>query len=135
MEMEFEFVLFTARYAAMRDAYGVAVQTSVGEPKMSVDASRKDNFKQLAPYGINFGAPRETFEKRYRERLEKKDLTFYETVFLQIATRHDCGNLVLLCYEDITKPGKWCHRRMFAQWWEDQTGIHVPDIDSQGTLL
>lgn len=35
---------------------------------------------------------------------------------------------VLLCWEDITKPGQWCHRRMVAEWLQDRLGIDIPEI-------
>jgi hypothetical protein len=35
---------------------------------------------------------------------------------------------VLLCWEDLTKPDEWCHRRMIAEWFEDALGIHVPEV-------
>ncbi len=25
--------------------------------------------------------------------------------------------VVLCCYEDVRKPGEWCHRLVFAEWW------------------
>lgn len=34
---------------------------------------------------------------------------------------------VLLCWEDVTKPDQWCHRRMVAEWFEDQLGVIVPE--------
>lgn len=35
---------------------------------------------------------------------------------------------VLLCWEDVTKPDQWCHRRMVADWFEDQLGVKVPEF-------
>ena len=37
--------------------------------------------------------------------------------------------LVLLCYEDLTKPGLRCHRRLFANWWCENTGDVVPELE------
>lgn len=34
---------------------------------------------------------------------------------------------VLLCHENIHKPGQWCHRRMVADWFENELGILVPE--------
>ena len=36
-------------------------------------------------------------------------------------------DVVLLCYEDLTKPGEWCHRRIVAEWFEHHLGIEVPE--------
>jgi hypothetical protein len=35
----------------------------------------------------------------------------------------------LLCFEDLTKPGLWCHRRPFANWWLENTGEVVPELE------
>lgn len=44
----------------------------------------------------------------------------------------DAGNdrLVLLCFEDVDQPGKSCHRRMLATWWQEHTGDVVPELES-----
>ena len=34
---------------------------------------------------------------------------------------------VLLCWEDLSKPNEWCHRRMIAEWLEQELGISVPE--------
>lgn len=36
-------------------------------------------------------------------------------------------NPVLLCYEDLSKPGEWCHRRMVAAWLEEHNTCQVPE--------
>jgi len=36
--------------------------------------------------------------------------------------------VVLLCHEDLSKPGAWCHRRMFAEWWTQHTGDMVEEL-------
>ena len=41
-------------------------------------------------------------------------------------------DFALLCYEkyhDITAGIKFCHRRFFAAWWEQKTGITIPEFD------
>jgi hypothetical protein len=36
--------------------------------------------------------------------------------------------LVLLCYENLQKPEKWCHRTMFAEWWKEKTGEVIEEL-------
>ncbi len=38
---------------------------------------------------------------------------------------------VLLCHENISKPGQWCHRRMVSLWFERELGIVVPEMVMQ----
>ena len=34
---------------------------------------------------------------------------------------------ILLCWEPLKKPGEWCHRRMVAEWFEQNLGVSVPE--------
>jgi hypothetical protein len=34
---------------------------------------------------------------------------------------------VLLCFEDLRKPGLWCHRRLVAEWLERALGVEVAE--------
>jgi hypothetical protein len=52
------------------------------------------------------------------------------------ALLYDAGNdhLVLLCFEDVDQPGKSCHRRMLATWWQEHTGDVVPELEPSCAL-
>ncbi len=42
------------------------------------------------------------------------------------------GDIALLCYEsigDITSGEKFCHRRIFAAWYESKMGVSIPEYD------
>lgn len=133
-EMEMPgFQLFTARYSNMRDGFGVAVRTSIGEPKFPYDASRRDEVKELMPYGLFGEEDKQLFMNGYLRRLENAGVEKLTRRFVEIAKRHDCPQLVLLCYEDVSK--SWCHRTMFAQWWEIETKQEVIELEPQATLL
>lgn len=36
--------------------------------------------------------------------------------------------VVLCCYEDVRKPGEWCHRLVFAEWWFKRTGEKIIEL-------
>ena len=36
--------------------------------------------------------------------------------------------VVLCCYEDVRKPGEWCHRLVFAEWWLQRTGEMIEEL-------
>jgi len=38
------------------------------------------------------------------------------------------GPYALLCYESLGKPGVFCHRQIFAEWWREQTGEVVSEL-------
>jgi hypothetical protein len=70
------------------------------------------------------------FTRSYRARLDEFGVGHFRRVFSEIARKHDKLSLALLCYEDLTKPGEFCHRRVFAQWWQEQTGQEVPELQA-----
>ena len=39
--------------------------------------------------------------------------------------------IALLCFEDLRKSELWCHRTMFAEWYEQQTGQKVEELQEQ----
>lgn len=121
----------TSRYAA-RDlilASGLApVATSVGLPKFATGYQIADHAKLLAPYGLLDIDDEDEFTRRYVERLERYGAHKILGVLAGIARREQTRGVALLCWEDLTKPDAWCHRRVLADWIEQQTGQHVPEL-------
>ena len=37
-------------------------------------------------------------------------------------------DIVFCCYEDVRKPGEWCHRLVFAEWWYEKTGVRIEEL-------
>jgi hypothetical protein len=100
------------------------------------------------------------FTAHYRARLDKVGPDALRRLFHAISARHGGARLVLLCFEDVLtdlrgpgarKPGRpahttareprslprgsgrslgFCHRRVFATWYEEQTGHHVPELST-----
>lgn len=71
---------------------------------------------RLAPAWKWLQMPREEYDRRFRKWLRRLD---------PWALYQELGdNAVLLCYE---APGKWCHRRLVAEWFENELGIVVPE--------
>lgn len=60
---------------------------------------------------------RETFRRRYMERLGRIDLS-------GLAQKFPRGDVVLLCYE---KDPVTCHRSILAEWFRDSLGISVQE--------
>ncbi len=126
---------------------------------MEIYTSRWAN-KELAhlnvvPVGISRGIPRWPLPYRYRllrllapsrETFALQDLKEFEQAYLagleeigskkiaralrKISDGHGGRPLALLCYENI-HAGETCHRRMFADWWKEQTGQEVPELDGR----
>lgn len=64
----------------------------------------------------------EDFEREYLAQLDAIGVDGIRQILEEVG-----GDMVLLCYENVVK-GERCHRRMFAAWWEKQTGEEVPEL-------
>jgi hypothetical protein len=119
-------ILRTGRYTTHRPESGVAVATSIGQPKWPLPYPLKHELRDLMPFGL-FGRdlPPHDFEAGYRRRLDRLGVDRLREQFEAIAADHPGAPLVLLCWE---KPGEPCHRRVFADWWREQTGQNVPEV-------
>jgi len=117
--------LATSRYqnaADIVESGALPVGITVGNPRFKLGYKLACIAKEFAPVGIPREVDDEEFERQYRARLESFGVERLRNRLSDIAIAHDRTYLVLLCYEDLTKPGEICHRRMFAEWWREQTG-------------
>jgi hypothetical protein len=125
--------LATSRYQAadLIEASGrAAVGITLGYPRWKLRYPVVANLRQLAPTRemIHVGEA-SIFEEMYRNRLD--DLGFAEArrLLSDCVERANNEHLILACYEDLTKPGLRCHRRLFANWWQEHTGEVVPELE------
>ncbi|MFF4050421.1 hypothetical protein ACFYZ5_27650 [Streptomyces chartreusis] len=72
--------------------------------------------------------PEPEFTAAYRADLNRLEPERIAARLRQITDAEGDHRLVLLCYEDLTKPGLWCHRRIFAAWWKEATGDEVREL-------
>lgn len=81
------------------------------------------------------------FTRVYRTDLDQLGPARIALRMWEIADAEGDHRLVLLCFQDLAKPGLWCHRRVFAAWWKDVTGDEVRELSpmvgghEQGTLM
>ena len=122
--------LATSRYADFHPSMGVPVRITVGRPRFALRYEIAANVPELAPYGGIFDIrdDRDEFTRRYRARLDQIGVDAIFAKLERIAAEHDGRRLVLLCFEDLTKPGEWCHRRIAAEWIEEQPGIAILEV-------
>ncbi len=120
--------LATGRYSTFELAMGVPVATSLGRPKFSITYALDEEVGALKPWGLlGKGLSEDEFTARYRGRLDKTGVGKLQRVFHAISRKYDGARLVLLCFEDV-HAGQFCHRRVFAEWWEEYTGQRVPEV-------
>jgi Protein of unknown function, DUF488 len=102
----------------------VPVGISVGEPRFPLNYTPV-YLRRLAPWGLLEVHNRGEFAQRYRDRLDAVGIDAVRRQFRTISADHDSRGLVLLCFEPI---GQFCHRRVFAEWFEQQDGQPVPEL-------
>lgn len=120
----------TARYSnkAINNEKYTPVQVSVGTPKFPLHYHLKDRCMIITPaYQIIKIEDEEEYKKQYIAQLEKHGIEKIRWVLRQMA--EPGKQIVLLCYEDVRKEGVWCHRRMFAEWYEAKTGNKVEELE------
>jgi hypothetical protein len=113
--------LATSRYQAadlIETSGRAAVGITRGYPRFRLRYPVVANLRQLAPtremLAIGDAC---TFDKMYQDRLD------------DCVERANNERLLLLCYEDLTKPGLRCHRRLLSAWWHEKTGEVVPELE------
>lgn len=85
------------------------------------------NLRILAPSWSLFREnDRERFESGYWDQLERTGL---RKIKMALNSIDDEGkDVVLCCYEDVRDPKQFCHRTVFAKWWEEKTGEAIPEL-------
>ncbi len=123
--------LFTSRWAnrGLARLPIVPVGISWGTPKFPVPYPYR-LARLLAPSRETFALrDDEAFEESYLAGLEEIGPEKIAAVLTKISDEVGGRPLALLCYEDV-HAGQVCHRRMFAAWWEEQTGQVVKELGS-----
>lgn len=121
--------VYTSRYANPELAAGdyTVVGVTRGAPKFALKYNLSGNIIQIAPPGWLFSENnRERFTPQYFWHMEKTGVTRIKDILEQyLALGKD---VVLCCYEDVRKQDEWCHRLVFAEWWETKTGIRIVEL-------
>jgi hypothetical protein len=123
--------LWTARYAnpTLAEHVGAKVQASLGAPKFRLPYELHQ-LLELAPAGWMLNMPEAAYAIAYARLLETRGgATMMRSRFAEVARTAGVDQLVLCCFEDVRKPGVWCHRRILAAWLEQQTGEPVNELD------
>jgi len=127
--------LYTARYADFDRAWGVPVRTSVGAPKWWHGPPLEHLAEATpAPWMLDIEDPTR-FARHFFGQLDRVGPERLSERFGQISASHGCRPLVVCCFEDVTRPGVWCHRQLLSSWIEDRLGVEVPELSRQPSLL
>ncbi|MEU4028044.1 hypothetical protein [Streptomyces anulatus] len=134
--------LFTNRFQEFQPPQGVPVRITLGGVRFKLPYSLTHSVRELAPRRNYLHKSEPEFTAAFRSDLDQLGPDRIAARLRQIAEAEGDHRLVLLCFEDLAKPGLWCHRRTFAAWWKDRTGDEVRELSpmpdggyQQGTLL
>lgn len=105
----------------------IMCRTTVGNIRGQLPYPVMD-MRLIAPFGVFGISAKDVFEPLYVKRLNDLGVDRILRQMQRFADVTKKDSLVLLCFEDVTKPDAWCHRRMFADWWLQQTGEIVEEI-------
>jgi hypothetical protein len=102
----------------------VAIRISVGHPRWKLPYQVAGAIPGLAPDRAWIGIERAEYDPLYRAKL---DAAGVEKIRAEIRALTDERPAVLLCFESLMD-GAWCHRRIFADWWQEKTGEIVAEL-------
>lgn len=119
----------TASWFAYRPDMGLAIRASLGMPKKGF-AHPLEELRVATPHPSYFRASDEEFERRFLEQLNRAGVVTIRRKLQEFADSHGATTVVLLCFE---RDRADCHRGMFAQWWEDQTGERIEELGYRPT--
>lgn len=77
---------------------------------------------------------RDAYEKLYIAKLDRDSDRIDETLN-RLETAAGSRDVVLMCFEDLSRPGNWCHRRMFADWWHARHGFLPPEVGRKSLVV
>lgn len=124
--------VFTSRYADYRPDWGVAVRTSVGSPR-GWRYGPLVNLRSVAPYGLRHVTERAEFTALYLARLELTGPDAIHSQLREISDSRDGRPPILCCFEDVRKPGVWCHRQLLGEWLHARLGIDVVELSGSSS--
>jgi len=133
--------LATSRYASrdlVLQSGRVPIGITVGNPRWPLGYQLACNLRALAPTRSMLGLPTDIFEQTYRARLDDLGVEAIRALLQRCCYEAGNDRLCLLCFENLDEPGKSCHRRMFAAWWQEHIGEVVPELEPdvrQGKLF
>lgn len=126
-----EVPVVTARYSnkTLRDPEKfVVVRTSLGSPKFEMANPPAYVLSPMMPRFEMLKMERPEYELAYRRMLAGVGVAKFWEELNRLVLANPDKVVALCCYEDIRKPNEWCHRRIFAEWFAEQTGYEIPEL-------
>jgi hypothetical protein len=125
--------IYTSRFSNPQLNTGnyTAVRICVGAPRWRLPYTIAGEINALKPFGLfgqsKYDNDKDGFRREYFKLLQNSGV---DSIARQLSAFERQGkSVVLLCYEDVRKgENDWCHRIMFAEWWQEQTGEVIEEL-------
>lgn len=112
--------IWTSRYenqAAIARSKVIPVRITVGKPRFRLRHELAEEIHPFKPAGALFQMKdKEELRRALYARLNQVGIEEVRRILHDISSRHGDRDLVLPCFEDVKKPGEWCHRQLIADW-------------------
>lgn len=121
-------MIYTSRYAnpLLKSGDYTVVGITRGAPKFPLKYKLAGNIIEIAPPGYLFNVyDRAKFTPPYFMHMDRTGAERIQRILDSYANETP---LVLCCFEDVRKPGEWCHRLVFAEWWLKRTGEMIEEL-------
>jgi len=100
------------------------VRISIGNPRWKLPYEIAGKIPELMPTRDMLGMEFKEYQKIYLNMLEDVGIDKIKKILKQFGNK-----VILLCFENISKDTEtWCHRRMFAEWYESKTGTKIAEL-------
>ena len=108
----------------------LVVQTSVGEPRFGTQPEWEMETIKPPVAILRGGLDQAAYTAGYIAHLETVGVPAIRAELdqLQGEASKTGREVVLCCFESLKKPGQYCHRRIFAEWWAGKTGQAIPEL-------
>lgn len=104
------------------------VRTSIGAPRWG---QADGDLLELAPTRDMLDLEETPYRRKYVSLLKKVGVDAIRNELSRLSKKAAGRTLVLCCFESLSEEnvedGQFCHRRIFADWWEKQTGEVIPE--------
>lgn len=124
--------LATCSYTEFRPDMGTPIRFTVGYPRfLKLDYKIAGWARLISPTKDMLSLPKDAYTLAYRRILAGAGV---DAIRRQLADLTDGTDVaVLLCFERLNERAKnggenWCHRTMFAAWWQERTGEEVLEL-------
>lgn len=121
--------IYTGTYQRFEAHMGVPVRSTVGLPRFGLKYVLAGHWVSVTPQRawLTDKVNEADFRRMYRHKLHKIGVDRVMQEAEDIATFAGDNRVVALCFDDLRKPGMWCHRQMLGEWLEEQ-GVPVIEL-------